>query len=486
MNPPKIFLFGLGIIAMIIAIAFIFPADGWKVGAYTLHFPNFRNWNDHHVQYKNIQDIIAFNDTIDIHIEKLPVKQDTLASHADTATYVAPVFPADSLSFTDSIYVYPFEFPKGHDTLLYAFFRTLQHVDQYPMPVRILHYGDSQIEADVITARIRNFMQNSFGGQGIGLIPIVAHNAISVTVQKQLSPNWKRISLFNKNDSLIANQHYGITGNIARVVPDTGKTRASIGIRPYGFEYFKARTFTHARLYFGKANPFSIVINHTDTLTYEASDVISSGWWKFSKAGTLLDLDFSGDLLPDFYGITLDGSKGVAVDNIPLRGSSGLDFSRMDSAQMGNMFRMMNVKMLILQFGANIAAHVTNDYNYYARRFAQQLEMLKTLNPDITIIVIGINDMSQNSPEGYVSYPNITKIRDAQKQAAFATGCVFWDLYEAMGGENSMPSWVNNDPPLAQKDFVHFTYRGGKVIADLFCRAWKQEYKKWSSINTKK
>ncbi|RLD77034.1 MAG: hypothetical protein DRJ07_15315, partial [Bacteroidetes bacterium] len=74
------------------------------------------------------------------------------------------------------------------------------------------------------------------------------------------------------------------------------------------------------------------------------------------------------------------------------------------------------------------------------------------------------------------SYPNVTLIRDALKKASFKADCAFWDMYEAMGGENSMPSWVFAEPPLAEKDFVHFTVRGSRIIAQMFYRALMLEY----------
>ena len=65
--------------------------------------------------------------------------------------------------------------------------------------------------------------------------------------------------------------------------------------------------------------------------------------------------------------------------------------------------------------------------------------------------------MSMKERNRYVSYPNIEKVRDALKQASFSAGAAYWDMFEAMGGRNSMPSWVFAQPPLASTDFVHFT-----------------------------
>ena len=39
--------------------------------------------------------------------------------------------------------------------------------------VRVLHYGDSQIEEDRMTTQIREALQDRYGGSGVGLMPLV-------------------------------------------------------------------------------------------------------------------------------------------------------------------------------------------------------------------------------------------------------------------------------------------------------------------------
>jgi hypothetical protein len=46
-----------------------------------------------------------------------------------------------------------------------------------------------------------------------------------------------------------------------------------------------------------------------------------------------------------------------------------------------------------------------------------------------------------------------------------------------MGGENSMPNWVNANPPLAYKDFIHFNDVGAAKVAGLLTDALLEQYK---------
>jgi hypothetical protein len=56
-------------------------------------------------------------------------------------------------------------------------------------------------------------------------------------------------------------------------------------------------------------------------------------------------------------------------------------------------------------------------------------------------------------------------MRDVQRRIAEKTKITFWDMYEAMGGENSIVKYVDAKPALAAKDYTHLTYWGGRKIA---------------------
>jgi alginate O-acetyltransferase complex protein AlgI len=79
--------------------------------------------------------------------------------------------------------------------------------------------------------------------------------------------------------------------------------------------------------------------------------------------------------------------------------------------------------------------------------------------------------MASRAGDSIRSYPNIARIRDSQKQAALEAGVAFWDSYEAMGGKSSIVKWAEKEPPLAQKDYVHFTYPGADSISQLLIKA---------------
>jgi hypothetical protein len=54
-----------------------------------------------------------------------------------------------------------------------------------------------------------------------------------------------------------------------------------------------------------------------------------------------------------------------------------------------------------------------------------------------------------------------------------------------MGGKNSMPSWVNAEPPLAQKDFIHFSSFGARIVGEMFYRSVIKEYDRYNTKHKK-
>ena len=63
---------------------------------------------------------------------------------------------------------------------------------------------------------------------------------------------------------------------------------------------------------------------------------------------------------------------------------------------------------------------------------------------------------------------------EAQRQAALANGCPFWDLRAKMGGKGSMLQWVAAG--MAQNDHVHFTGAGYHMLGDAVFRDLMSQY----------
>ena len=60
------------------------------------------------------------------------------------------------------------------------FYRALDELAQRPRQVRIAVFGDSFIEADILTADLRNMLQDKYGGCGVGFVTITSTFCLSL------------------------------------------------------------------------------------------------------------------------------------------------------------------------------------------------------------------------------------------------------------------------------------------------------------------
>jgi alginate O-acetyltransferase complex protein AlgI len=247
--------------------------------------------------------------------------------------------------------------------------------------------------------------------------------------------------------------------------------KATVRIQPSKFADIAAATYEKLRIFYGNLSD-TVAINVFTNIGFIDSDTLKMGNGPFEHNVRLgnsseVTLEFIGKSSPDIYGISLESDKGVIVDNIPQRGSAGLEFTMVDKSNIDSLYGMLKPDLFILQYGLNIVRNVRSDYTYYENGLYRQLMLLKDLCPHTPVIVLSLTDMAYSENDSIKSFPNIETIRDAQERAAIRAGSAFWDTYEEMGGKNSIISWVNSMPPLAQKDYIHLTYKGADSLSHL-------------------
>ena len=82
--------------------------------------------------------------------------------------------------------------------------------------------------------------------------------------------------------------------------------------------------------------------------------------------------------------------------------------------------------------------------------------------------------MSIKNGTEYETYPFLETTRDEIKKVVLESGCAFFDMYDCMGGKNSMATWV--DQKLAATDYIHFSPQGARKIATLLYSALINDY----------
>ena len=487
MKPLKTLLFTLGVFLLLAGAMWITPESGVKVGEFTFHMPTFGEMLvDNDVEYADLTDIINQQFEIDslVDIETDTLSGDSIVEVIHRANYDSLVQRIQKLEINRT----------GRENLGRFFYR-LQHDSL----VRIMHYGDSQIEGDRITSFIRNKLQVRFGGNGVGLRPALQPYDYVFSAVQENSDNWKRYPIYGDVDSTITHSRYGVMGAFSRYAPlvpdsvpfvDSLEYTAEMNVSKTDISYLRTREYERLRLFYGNTRrPVeTVVIARGDTIlvdSLKANTDYGTLECQLPDSTGSVSIRFTGLDGPDIYGIELASKTGVIVDNIALRGSSGTIFTKADYEHSLKMYKDLNPSLFILQFGGNVVPYINNNaaIRRYGRWFASQIRRIKQLCPDAAIVVIGPSDMSTKVKDKYVTYPHLPELVNTLRDVTLANGGAYWDMYDAMGGYNSMPSWVNADPELARPDYVHFSARGARLVANMFYNALMYEYNTYLEEN---
>ncbi len=474
MKAKHVLFFVIAVIAALGVIMLIFPKDGIRINKdWVLYFPSFEEMFSDDVASKVDTDSIV-NNQIDI---------DNLVPEGDTAIDLEEIKKL----------VTPFEYPENNPHALDKFFAKLTNISEEGS-LRIMHYGDSQIEGDRITGFIRSKLQGRFGGFGMGLCsPVAVYSQFSI--KQTDSQNWYRYNGFGYSDNYSAHKKFGPMIAYNRFAPPTDslwkpssvKYSAWLGFTKSDIGYSNTSKYKKISVFYGNSKEkVKITVKSDDVIL--ATDSLNSGddlyVYTYNSATYLenVRLEFEGYDSPDFYGISFEDESGIYIDNIAMRGSSGTVFTTTDGGLLAKSYSYLGVDLFILQFGGNSVPYIEDKKaaEQFANYFYYQMAFLKNVVPDACFIVIGPSDMSVKIKDSYVTYPNLENIIEELRKATHKAGGVYWDMYTAMGGKNSMVAWVNSNPQMAGTDFTHFTPYGTTIISNMFYNAFILEYTEYN------
>jgi lysophospholipase L1-like esterase len=333
---------------------------------------------------------------------------------------------------------------------------------------RISHYGDSSIATDLITHTMRRRLQSRFGDGGHGFVLIArgtmpyAHRDVS-----HRGDGWELEQLVMNEDR---DGIYGFGG---------------VAFRPSGIAYARVATDDRGPVG-GRVSRFSIYYRRFPT---------GGSFRVQADSGDEREVDTRGPEgdavevveVPDgphslevraggnvrLFGIALErDGPAVVYDSIGLVGARARRLLFYDDAHIAEQMRLRDPDLLVLGFGGNEADDPPGRLPSYEPEFRQVIRQMRAGRRDLACVVFAPLDQARRDERGAVTtIETVPRIIEAQRNAANAEGCAFFDTFEAMGGEGSMLAWSRARPRLALTDYRHATPAGYEVIANMFYKA---------------
>lgn len=328
--------------------------------------------------------------------------------------------------------------------------------------VRIAVAGDSFIEGDIFTQNLRSLLQDLYGGQGVGYMNLHTDFPGFRQSVRQGGSGWqmKDIRNMGRRDSLrLINAEYAtVSGTATATYAGTSQTAHTAG-------------WSSSKLLFMAKDSATITLRNdlgTQSFAVSPSDAIQCIELQGNTANFAIEC--SSDAVTGI-GAYLDGSSGVAVDCMSVRGNSGLGHRSINSALCRSAARWIDYDLIILEYGTNAISPGQGEYVAYGNAFAQVIRKVQTAYPNADILLMGVGDRGAKEGAEVRSMSECRAMIKAQRKAARETGIHFYDLRAAQGGDGAIVEWRNRN--LVNADYIHLNHRGGAVAAAEFVEALK-------------
>ncbi len=353
------------------------------------------------------------------------------------------------------------DFSSDELTPLNRFYRKMLSPDSM---VHVALLGDSFVEADILSADLREALQEQFGGQGVGFAPAASPlTAYRQTIKTTTSSGWDCHNIMQRTKTPEPfNKYFAVSGwvslpsNGASTQWHTTSTRSHI------------ESCSRVRILLLSTHDSSVevVINGARTRTFD-----------FKASTSLRHIELTDNNITSVkmtvtkgaegfvaYGATFEGTSGVVVDNYSIRSNNGqamLWTSPVINAQIDK--AIGGYDLVILQYGLNIMQKGVNRYTNYGAQVEKMITYARKCFPRAAILVMGVSDRSMRESGEFVPMKEAPILSSYQREAAQNCGAAYWDTYSAMQAQGGMSGFVAQG--WAGKDYTHINFAGGRQVA---------------------
>lgn len=329
-------------------------------------------------------------------------------------------------------------------------------------PVRVAFMGDSFVEGDILTADLRELLQDTFHGGGVGYAPVASPFTGFRQTIKTTSKGWTPYNIMQRKTTPepYVNDYF-VSGWVARA-SDGASTRWDM--------VDKRRHLTEcnrARLLFISREPSKIILTLNDGVQrefeFDGSDVVRQIVVEEEQIRSLEMRVESGAAGFTGIGADFDSTSGIAVDNLSVRSNNGQAMFWSSASVNAQIHSMRPYDLVVLQYGLNIMQADRHNYSLYGEQVEKMVRYVESCFPGAAVLVMGVSDRSQRNEQGIVPMSSAVDLTRSQREAAEKCGVAFWNTYEAMQRLGGMTAFVENG--WAGKDYTHINYAGGREIA---------------------
>ena len=326
--------------------------------------------------------------------------------------------------------------------------------------VKILHIGDSHLQADLYTGQARknfqSFLSGLEGSRGM-ITPFVKGSPDSYKIN--FSSDWHSVNILSHSD----NANLGLWGTTAYTTSLSSTINLSVNNKNYIKYDFNRMRIYHSEL----KEEDNIVISDIET-AYQKIRNKDKGYTEFVFADYLTDIKITVTKTDNstfyLYGFYFDNADAGVVYNVTgTNGASALSY--LNAERFTSELSAMDFDLIIVSLGTN-DTYEPGGENTFEDNLTNLVNRIKNVQTNIPILLISSVECWHHKRR---INPRQERTVEIIRNTAQKTGCAYLDMYSVLGGKNSSNKLFQNS--LMQSDKVHLTAKGYKLKGDLLYNA---------------
>ena len=338
---------------------------------------------------------------------------------------------------------------------------------------RILHYGDSPVTADSITADVRSLLQEHFGDAGHGFILVAkpwawyGHRGVDVRGSGWHIEAASQSRAHDGFHGLGGVSFQGATGASSHLVLHEDHARMEI-------KYLRE---PGGGLLTVEAGGSSIGQVDTDGIEKQPA------FQMFSLPAGVRDIDLAVERGPvRLFGVSFEkNGPGVIYNSLGLNGGQVQMVLRFfEKNQWTAELQHEQPDLVVVNYGTNESLYADYIERYYPGELREVIRRIKNAVPKASVLVMSPMDRGERDSTGQITTPaTLPRLVEIQRQIAADTGCAFFNTFQAMGGAGTMARWYENQPRLVSADFMHPLPAGAKKVGVLLDQALESGFRQF-------
>lgn len=343
--------------------------------------------------------------------------------------------------------------------------------------VNIWHVGGSHVQAGHFSYRLQErltTMADSLKGERGFIFPYrIAKTNSDKSFRTSFTGEWLSAMAASTHKDL--NPRFGIMG----IAAQTSDSLATVGIG-LNISADTLWRFNRFRIlgYASSPDVRPYLVSGTDTLDFVIDQETQSYFFDLHAEADTVTIGFH---IPQGQSFTLTGTE-------PISGRKGINYycSGVNGARLTTWLeqcpdlprdlQLVKPDLAIFAVGINDSACKAVDFKpeVFKENYRRLIRLIREQSPDCAFVFITNNDSYRYISRGMTYNHNGPTVQKAMFELAKEYGAAVWDVYDIMGGKDSVIKWRNAG--LVKSDRLHFTQEGYVLLGDMLYNALVDDY----------